>query len=159
MYPGSPGSTFQSSPGSSFRGPGSPSQGSPRYGPTSPAYAAREFNKPRRNPGLAPVPPSLNGAGTGPYDTVHWSRIHQNNAAGNTDVGGGNFGHMQGSPHMGQQWPSARAGGNMGMFDQHQLNSSYLPGTLGPLLFTSETTTEAGDEELAGSGYWDGDFR
>ena len=159
LYQGSPGSTFLSSPGSSFRGPGSPSQGSPRYGPTSPAYAGREFTKQRRNPGLAPVPPPLNGSGAVPYDNVLWSRLHQNNAAGNTDAGCGNFGHMQGSPHMGPQWRT-RASGNMGIFDQHQLNNSYISGTLGPLLFTSETTTKAGDEEVpGGSGDWDGDFR
>ena len=153
-------SPFQSSPGSSFRGPGSPSQGSPRYGPTSPAYAGREFNKQRRNPGPAPVPSLLNGSGAVPYDNVLFSRLHQNNATGNTDVGGGNFGHMHGSPHMGPQWRT-RAASNMGMFDQHHLNNIYLSGgTLGPLLFTSETTTEAGDEEVAGgSGEWDGDFR
>jgi hypothetical protein len=57
---------------------------------------------------------------------------------------------------MGPQWRT-RAGG---MFEQHQLNNTYLSGTLGPMFFTSETTTEAGDEELAGgSGDWDGDFR
>lgn len=47
LYHGSPVqvSIFQSSPGSSARGPGSPSQGSPRYVPTSPAYTARDFNQ------------------------------------------------------------------------------------------------------------------
>lgn len=155
LYPGSPGSTFQISPGSSFHGPASPSQSSPRYGPPSPAYAAREFNK-RRTPGLAP---GLSGSGAVPYDNFLLSRLHQNNAASNRDGGGDNFSHMQGGSHMSSQWRAGRASSNLGVFDQNQLNNMYLSETLGPPLFTSETTTEAGDDELAGSGDWDGDFR
>jgi len=87
------------------------------------------------------------------------ARLHQNDAAGKTDVGSGNFGHMQGGPHIGHQWRTSRAGSNVGVLDQHQLNNTFLTGTLGSQLFASETTTEAGDEELAGSGDCDGDFR
>ena len=158
LYHGSAVSTYQSSPGSSGRCLQSPSQCSPRYGPTSPAYAARDFNK-RRNPGLAPAPPPSNGSGAIPLDNVLLARLHQNNVVGKVDVSNGNFAQLQGGPHMGPQWRAPRAGGNMGMFDTQQLNNAFLTGTLGSQLFISETTTEVGDDELAGSGDLDGEYR
>lgn len=66
---------------------------------------------------------------------------------------------MQGGSQLGPQWRVSGTGCNMGSFDQQQLNNAFLTGTLGSQLFISETTTEVGDEELAGFGDCDGDFR
>lgn len=90
-----------------------------------------------------------------PYDNVLLARLQQHNAAGNTDVSSSNFGHVEGS----LQLKTLRVCGNTGMVVQHQLNNTCPPGALGPQFFPSETTTEAGDEECAGFGDFDGDYR
>lgn len=164
VYQGSQGSAFQSSPGSSF-GPGSPLQGSPnRYAPTSPAHAVRElaiagqYNKRRNAWGSVPAAP-INNVGVGSHDRAHWARVYQNNANGNADIGCGSYGPSHVGPPMAPHWQPLQNGDNSGMVDRPEQNLGYLPGTLGAHFNKSETSTEAGDEESAGPGDWDADFR
>jgi hypothetical protein len=73
----------------------------------------------------------LNCSGTILYDNFLFARLHQINAAGNIDVGGGNFAYMQSNPLAGPHRQASRASGNMGMLDQQQLNNAFFIGTLG----------------------------